>query len=323
MIPNDPKNSASPASSSASPPPSHSADLHPEAKTALQSALTDAKQSALTKYRKMVLGEKSLWALIKYELVMMLCNALPGAPGFLLRKLLYPKLLGQVGRGSVFGRNMTIRHPDKIRIGTNCIFDDMVVLDAKGDGNRGITIGDNVIIARNTVVSCKGGNIEIGDNSNISLNCMIHSEKSVTIGKNNLWAAYCYVIGGGNHSFDRTDVPIVQQPSHVTGIVMNDDIWLGAGVMILDGCHIGTGVVIGAGSLVSKDIADYHLAAGSPARVIRDRRRKTGDAATGVNPAAAPNNATSASNTTTSPNNTTTSPNNAKTASPKVTEIHE
>lgn len=247
-------------------------ELHAEAKTALQAALTDRNQSALNKYINLVLGNRSIWALIKYELVMLICSAMPGALGYFLRKVLYPAILGKVGRGTVFGRNMTIRHPDKIRIGDHCIFDDLVVLDAKGETNRGITIGNDVIVARNTVISCKGGDIDIGDNSNISLNCMIHSEKSVVIGKNNLWAAYCYIIGGGNHTFDRTDVPIIQQPSRVTGIIMDDDIWLGAGVRILDGCHIGTGVVVGAGSLVSKDIPDYYLAAGSPARNIRDRR---------------------------------------------------
>jgi acetyltransferase-like isoleucine patch superfamily enzyme len=247
---------------------------HAEPKTELQMALTDARRSALDKYREMVLGDTGLWALIKYEVIMAVCNAAPGAPGYLLRKILYPKLFAKVGRGTVFGRNMTIRHPSKISIGENSIIDDLVVLDAKGKGNKGITIGDNVIIARNTVVSCKGGDIDIGDNSNISLNCMIHSEKSVTIGKNNLWAAYCYIIGGGNHEFDRVDIPIVQQGSRVTGIVMDEDIWLGADVRILDGCHLGKGVVVGAGSLVTKDIPDYHLAAGMPARVIRDRRNK-------------------------------------------------
>lgn len=247
-------------------------EAHAEAKTELQSALTSEKTSALKKYQMMVIGHTGLWSLFKYELIMFMCNALPGAPGYLLRKMLYPKLLGSVGRGTVFGRNMTIRHPHKIHIGGNCILDDLVVLDAKGESNTGITIGNNVIIARNTVVSCKGGNIEIGDGSNISLNCMIHSEKSVKIGKNNLWAAYCYVIGGGNHSFERTDIPIVQQPSHVDGIVMEEDIWLGADVRILDGCTIGRGVVIGAGALVNHDIPEYHLAAGMPARAIRDRR---------------------------------------------------
>jgi acetyltransferase-like isoleucine patch superfamily enzyme len=248
-------------------------NIHEDAKTELQASLTDTCTSALQKYRDMVLGSGGFWKFLKYEFIMWLCNATPGAMGYFLRKTLYPKLLGRVGRGVVFGRNMTLRHPDKIFIGDNCIFDDLVVLDAKGSGNKGISIGSNVIIARNTVVSCKGGNIEIGDNSNISLNCMIHSEKSVYIGKNNLWAAYCYVIGGGNHEFNRTDIPIVQQGSHVTGIVMNDDIWLGAGVRILDGCNIGKGVVAGAGSLVTKDIPDWHLVAGSPAKIVRDRRR--------------------------------------------------
>ena len=248
-----------------------------EAKTELQATLTSEKTSALKKYQMMVIGHTGLWSLLKYEIIMLLCNSLPGAPGYFMRKILYPRLLGSVGRGTVFGRNMTIRHPGKIHLGSNCIMDDMVVLDAKGQDNDGIKIGDNVIIARNTVVSCKGGNITIGDGSNISLNCMIHSEKNVTIGKNNLWAAYCYVIGGGNHSFDRTDIPIVQQPSHVKGIVMDDDIWLGADVRILDGTHIGQGVVIGAGALVNHDIPEFHLAAGMPARVIRDRRNAQTD----------------------------------------------
>ncbi|MCD4653241.1 acyltransferase [bacterium] len=246
--------------------------IHEEAKTELQATLTSKKTSALQKYQMMVIGHTGFWTLFKYELIMFMCNSLPGAPGYILRKILYPKILGKVGRGTVFGRNMTIRHPHKIRLGSDCIFDDLVVLDAKGDNNTGITIGDQVIIARNTVVSCKGGDIEIGDFSNISLNCMIHSEKSVKIGKNNLWAAYCYVIGGGNHTFKRTDIPIMQQPSYVNGIVMDDDIWLGADVRILDGSHIGTGVVIGAGALVNRDIPEYKLAAGMPARVIRDRR---------------------------------------------------
>jgi len=249
--------------------------LHEEAKTELQSKLTSKKTSALKKYQMMVIGHTGLWRLFKYELIMFLCNSLPGAPGYFMRKILFPKILGKVGRGTVFGRNMTIRHPHKIRIGSNCILDDLVVLDAKGEDNTGITIGDGVIIARNTVVSCKGGDIEIGDFSNISLNCMIHSEKSVKIGKHNLWAAYCYIIGGGNHTFKLADVPIMQQPSYVNGIVMDDDIWLGADVRILDGCHIGTGVVIGAGALVNRDIPANKLAAGMPVRIIRDRFETT------------------------------------------------
>ncbi len=254
-----------------------SSTIRDEAKTELQMHLTDQKKSALRKYQDMVIGSTRLMDLFLYECVMFICNAFPGAIGYMLRKKLYPLILGHVGPGTVFGRNMTIRHGRKISIGARGIFDDLVVLDAKGDGNRGIVIGDDVIIARNTVVSCKGGDIEIGSNSNISLNCMIHSEKSVRIGPRNLWAAYCYIIGGGSHDFERTDVPIIQQGSHVEGIVMDEDIWLGADVKILDGCHIGRGVVIGAGSLVTKDIPEYKVAIGSPVRIVRDRTRSNGN----------------------------------------------
>ncbi len=242
------------------------------AKTELQMKLTDQRRSALQKYQDMVIGQPGIWKLLKYEIIMIMCNGLTGALGFAMRKILYPCLFAEVGRGTVFGRNMTIRHAHKIRIGDRCIFDDMTVLDAKGDTNQGITIGNDVVIARNTVVSCKGGDIEIGDNSNISLNCMIHSESSVRIGARNLWAAFCYIIGGGRHSFDRTDMPIIQQGSVSDGVVMDDDIWLGADVKIMDGCHIGRGVILGTGSVVNKDIPAFSVAAGAPARVIRKRQ---------------------------------------------------
>jgi len=242
-----------------------------EAKTELQSKLTSGKQSGLKKYQIMVIGKPGLFRLMKYEFIMFLCNSCPGALGYILRKIFYPRLFAKVGRGTVFGRNMTIRHPHKIRIGDRCVIDDLVVLDAKGESNQGITLGNDVILARNTVVSCKGGDIEIGDNSNISLNCMIHSEKLVKIGPKNLWAAYCYIIGGGKHDFNRTDMPIIQQGSVTDGIVMEEDIWLGADVKVLDGCHIGKGVVIGAGSVVNKDLPDMSIAAGTPAKILKER----------------------------------------------------
>jgi acetyltransferase-like isoleucine patch superfamily enzyme len=263
-------------------------EIREEPKTELQMQLTDQKLSSLQKYQAMVIGEPGFWKMIKYELILMICNACPGALGFTLRKLLYPLIFAKVGRGTIFGRNMTIRHPSKIRIGDRCVIDDLVVLDAKGESNRGIIIGNDVILARNTVLSCKGGDIEIDDFSNISLNCMVVSEKSVKIGKNNLWAAYCYIIGGGRHDFERTDLPIMQQGSQVDGIVMEDDIWLGADVKILDGCRIGKGVIIGAGSLVNKDIPAYKIAAGSPAKIIKDRSNGSNGKTTGREPDSMP-----------------------------------
>jgi len=246
-------------------------DIREKPQTALQATLTSTRQSAFTKYQQMVIGRAGLWAFLKFEVLTGFLGGLPGAAGFLLRKIFFPGLLGACGRGVVFGRHVTLRHAHKIKIGNNCIIDDYCVLDAKGDGNQGILIGDNVVLARNTVVSCKGGDITIGDNSNISLNCMIHSETKVEIGKNNLYAAYCYIIGGGKHSFDRTDVPIIQQESMSEGVIMEDNIWLGAAVKVLDGARVGHDAVIGTGSVVNKDIPPFSVAVGLPARVVRQR----------------------------------------------------
>jgi len=243
-----------------------------EAKTELQAALTTEKVSALRKYQELVIGRPGLLALLKYELIMLLCNGVPGALGFALRRFLYPRLLGRVGRGVVFGRNLTLRHPHKIALGNHVIIDDNCVLDAKGEGEEGITLGDNVILSRNTILSCKGGSIAIGDNSNLGTNCLIHAESPVKIGRNVLMAAYCYLVGGGHHDFSRTDMPIIQQPSLTKGgITIEDNVWLGARVTVLDGVTIGRDTVVGANALVLESLPEFVVAFGSPAKVQRSR----------------------------------------------------
>ena len=200
----------------------------PAEKTELQATLTDSGTSALAKYQAVAVGSTSLWALLKYELLTMLLGPLPGAVGLFFRQKLYRLLFGHISRGVVFGKSVTIRHPHKIRIGNNVVIDDYAVLDAKGTDNDGITIGDNVIIGRNTVLSCKNGDIVIGDNTNIAMNCFVQSAAEVSIGKNVLFAAYCYVIGGGDHRSDRTDIPIIAQGQVVRGITIEDNCWIGA-----------------------------------------------------------------------------------------------
>ena len=118
----------------------------------------------------------------------------------MLRKTLYPLLLGSCGRNVVFGQNVVLRHPHKIHIGRNVVIDDNCLLDAKGETNRGIRIGDGVFIGRNTILSCKNGDIELGDGANIGFNCEVFSASRVTIGASVLMAAYGYVIGG-DHDF--------------------------------------------------------------------------------------------------------------------------
>ena len=157
-------------------------------------------KSSRAKYAELVVGRPGLGALLKYELIVMFAQSWPGALGLAMRKALYPMLLGSCGRNVVFGQNVVLRHPHKIHIGSNVVIDDNCLLDAKGESNRGIRIGDGVFIGRNTILSCKNGDIELGDGANIGFNCEVFSASRVTIGKSVLMAAYSYVIGG-DHDF--------------------------------------------------------------------------------------------------------------------------
>ena len=242
-------------------------------KGSVQKILLDKKESAYKKYRELFVGKKDLWVFIKYEFIITCFSWIPGAFGLFLRKLFYPLLMGGVGRGVAFGHNIILRHPHKIFIGDNAFIDDGVVLDAKGDVDHGIVIGKNVIVGRNTILSCKGGSISLGDFANVSANCSLLSETKIQIGKYTFLAGQCYLVAGGNHSFERTDVPIMFQPSiSKRGISIGEDNWLGASVVVLDGVTLAKGCVIGAGAVVTKSFPAYSVAAGVPARSIRLRK---------------------------------------------------
>jgi acetyltransferase-like isoleucine patch superfamily enzyme len=226
--------------------------------------------SSRTKYADLVVGRRGLGPLIAYELVVLIAQAVPGAVGLALRKAMYPWLLGSCGPGVVFGQNVVLRHPHKIHIGRNVVVDDNCLLDAKGDTNRGIRIGDGVFIGRNTILSCKNGDIELADGANLGFNCEVFSASRVTIGRSVLMAAYTYVIGG-DHDFSDTSKPVLDQGRTSAGVTIEEGAWLGAGAKILDGVTIGAHAVIGAGAVVKDDVPARAVAVGMPARIVSTR----------------------------------------------------
>ncbi len=237
----------------------------------IQRDLHDQSQGKLGKYCSLVVGKNGLGPLIKYELVQMLSTAVPGAFGLLLRSKLYKSLLGSCGRNVNFGMNVILRHPHKIHIGDNVNIDDNCLIDAKGTENTGISIGSGSFIGRNTILSCKNGDIEIGENANIGFNCEIFSASKVTLGKNNLFAAYCYLIGG-EHTYDRTDVSVLEQERISRGITIEDNVWLGASVKVNDGVTIGRDSIIGTSAVVREDVPEFSIAVGIPAKVVKSRK---------------------------------------------------
>ncbi len=205
---------------------------------------------------------------------MTLTQSWPGALGLVLRKTFYPLLLGSCGRNVVFGQNVVLRHPHKIHIGSNVVVDDNCLLDAKGESNRGIRIGDGVFIGRNTILSCKNGDIELGDHANIGFNCELFSASRVTIGSGALLAAYTYVIGG-DHDFSDPSKPVLEQTRTSAGVTIGAGAWMGAGAKILDGVTIGDHAVIGAGAVVRDDVPAHAVAVGVPARIVSSRNGVT------------------------------------------------
>ncbi len=239
--------------------------------TVIQQELFNEKRSKVDKYRELVVGQPGLWPLLRYELITMIASWVPGALGLFLRSKLYPFVLGRVGRNVVFGVNVTLRHPHKIRIGDNVVIDDQCCLDAKGTDNQGLLIGNGVFIGRNTILSCKNGDIIIEDHANLGFNCEIFSASRVRVGKSILMAAYTYLVGG-DHLYDRVDIPVLEQGRTARGIDVGDGVWLGTHVVVTDGSTIGRDAIIGAGAVVVGEVPEFAIAAGIPAKVMRDRR---------------------------------------------------
>ncbi len=249
--------------------------------TVIQKELFDERKGKVRKYSELVVGKTGLVPLLIYEMTMLTCSWVPGALGLFLRSKLYPRLLANCGKNVVFGANVVLRHPHKIRLGSNVVIDDNCCLDAKGTDNRGIDIEDGVFIGRNTILSCKNGNIWLDERANLGFNCEIFSAGEVRVGKDVLLAAYVYLVGG-DHIYDRTDIPVAHQGRTVEGITVGDGVWLGAHVVVADGVSLGKHAIIGAGAVVVRDVPDYHIAAGVPARPLKDRRDGHSEPAEGL-----------------------------------------
>ena len=128
--------------------------------------------------------------------------------------------------------------------------------------------GKNVNIEPHTIFNHA---LSIGDNSGIGEFSEIYGE--VTIGSDVMMGTNC-IIYSRNHAFARLDIPMWQQGfSNSKPVIIGNDVWIGGRVTILPGVNIGNGAIIGAASVVTKDVPSYAIVGGNPARIIKYRNQ--------------------------------------------------
>ena len=178
--------------------------------------------------------------------------------------------LAMLNRQGFVSPSATIYHSD-LRLSFGVFIDDRVLI-YKDRGGGPIEFGNNVLIYRDSIIQTgAGGSVTIGTYSSLQPRCQLSAYKAqIRIGSNVQIAPNCAF-----YPYDHSFLPgelIRKQPLQTKGgIVIEDDAWLGVGVIVLDGVRIGKGAVIAAGSVVKHDVPDDAIAAGIPARVIKMR----------------------------------------------------
>lgn len=168
------------------------------------------------------------------------------------------------------GVHTTITHGNHIVCGNRVKFEDYT--EIHGLCKDGLVFGNNVTISRGVMIrpSSYYGNdlgmgLTMGDNSSFGPYCYVGCSGKICIGKNVMFGPRCSLFAE-NHVFSDTDIDIKSQGVSQKGICIEDDCWIGSNCIILDGVTIGKGSVIGAGTLVNKDVP--------PGSIIVDKRNR-------------------------------------------------
>jgi acetyltransferase-like isoleucine patch superfamily enzyme len=178
--------------------------------------------------------------------------------------------LSRFGRNGYISPTAHISHAE-LSVTNGCFIGDGVTIYQDKDGGS-VSLAEGVHLHRDTILQTgRGGVITIGADSHIQPRCQLSAYKgAIHIGKRGEIAPNC-----GFYPYDHSFMPnesIRRQPLKSRGgITIGDDVWLGFGVIVLDGVHIGSGAVVGAGSVVTKNIPEEGIAVGNPARIMCTR----------------------------------------------------
>ncbi len=213
-------------------------------------------------------GERSWGKFFWQRTLLSLFSSFPMVAGTFLRGKVYRALLGSIGSLCYLEAHIKFNLPqrvflgERVIIGEGCWFD-LVSLESK------IKVGDEAKIARFCTFKAGPGNIDIGEGANFGPFCLVSGYGGVEIGKYTQIASHVVILSY-THDMDKS-MPIKFQETPLKKVTIQEDVWVGAQVVVLPGVTIGTGSIIGAGAVVSKDIPEYSIAAGVPAKVVGKR----------------------------------------------------
>ena len=228
--------------------------------------LTDKTRLKLYLYRQ----SAGLGSYVIEQLIFGLFGWIPSIIGVGIRSLFYRLILHTDGWVAIENK-VRLQYADNIRLGNGVYIDQNAYLHACPNG---IEIGEKTIVMYGAVLhvynfrELPNSRIKIGRDSLIGEYTVIRGQGGVMIGDRVYTSPFTQIIAV-NHVFDDPKLPFADQGITAEGIVIEDDVWLGAGSIVTDGVHIGKGAVIAAGAVVTTDVEEHTVVGGVPAKPIR------------------------------------------------------
>lgn len=204
------------------------------------------------------------------QLWLTLLGWIPTVVGIGLRALAYRLIMRLDGMVAI-ERGVRIRFADQVRLARGVYLDEGVYLHACPGG---IDVGENTLIMHHAELHVYNfrelphAGIQIGRDSLIGEFNVLRGQGGITIG-DRVYTSPLVQIAAVDHVFSDPTRPFVEQGITAQGIVVEDDVWIGAGAIVTDGVRIGRGAVVAAGAVVTQDVPVHTVVAGVPARVVK------------------------------------------------------
>jgi acetyltransferase-like isoleucine patch superfamily enzyme len=204
------------------------------------------------------------------QLILLAFDWIPTIVGVGLRSIFYRLIMHLEGIVAI-EKGVRIRFADRIRLGRGVYLDEGVYLHACPGG---IEIGENTFVMHHAELHVYNfrdlphAGIKIGQDSLIGEFNVLRGQGGIHIG-DRVYTSPFVQMAAVNHVFTDPARPFVEQGITAQGIVVEDDVWIGAGAIIADGVRVGCGAVVAAGAVVTHDVPAHTVVAGIPAKILR------------------------------------------------------